>query len=77
MNVAVSPSWLAVIRVTYLTIMTASAAFIIGRIGISISHWPGPPTSWWWYFTSTPICDRSLQTRARKLKSWSCGGIAW
>ena len=27
-------------------------------MGVSISHWPGPPTSWWWYFTGTPILSR-------------------
>ena len=76
MNVAVRPSCVAVIRVTYLTIMMASAAFIIGRIGISISHWPGPPTSWWWYLTGMRMSSNTIDMRVRRLNNWSLGGMA-
>ena len=55
MKVAVRPMPVAVMRVTYLTSIMVSAALSAGAKRVSISHWPGPPTSWWWYFTSTPI----------------------
>ena len=58
MKVTVLPWAWAVILVTYLTSMVASPAATRPIMGVSISHWPGPPTSWWWYLTGTPIASR-------------------
>jgi hypothetical protein len=77
MNVAVMPMPRAVMRVTYLARRTTSAARTAGSIRVSISHCPGPPTSWWWYLTGTPIASRCRQIFVLASKSWSWGGIAW
>ncbi len=77
MNVAVRPISRAVMRATYLARRVTSAARTMGIMRVSISHWPGPPTSWWWYLTGTPIASRCRQIFVRALKRWSCGGMAW
>ena len=43
-----SSDWLtATILVKYLIIIDASAACMRPNKGVSISHWPAEPTSWW------------------------------
>ena len=77
MKVAVMPISRAVMRATYLASRVTSAARTIGSICVSISHWPGPPTSWWWYLTGTPIASRWSEIFVRALNRWSWGGMAW
>ena len=67
MNVAACPWPYAVILATYLTSIPMSPASTIPASGISSSTCPGPPTSWWWYFTGTPIAPSRSDISARKL----------
>ena len=71
------PRTIAARLTTYLTMSTASQASTRGSSGISISHCPGPPTSWWWYFTGTPTDSRMREIFVRASSRWSWGGRAW
>lgn len=76
-KVAVRPSRAAAFFTMYLAAMVLSAMWVISPSSTSISIWPQPPTSGWWYLTRIPQSSNSMQIRLRRSWVTSWGSVVW